>query len=672
MKNQKKLLLFYPLFAVAVLFAVVVCRQAKAQYPQGAPPKPEKAALSSSSANSSKPKTGDDETKSEIKTEDYNAFKKMYYADTKSQSEKPNEKEKEKSETPAEPVIRKDESPILQKELEKAVNNKPEKAADESENKTTALSEIAEATSAFSARDYESAIEKLTSFYQKDKTQPPPGIFMAQFSANARQSDQVRRWLDKTTWDYPQDPEAFLLLADFAVQENRLMEARLLVEKGTALLENISQNPKRRQILGRLSELVQGQLYQLRENWEEAKIHLEKLNAIEPKNTDVLTRLGFVTVKLGKYEDAIPYYQQVVDAGSPLPAPKLVVAQLLNQDGKEQEARKLFDEAIKTPNITPVSLRVAAIMQIHWGNIAEAEKLLNQAIQAEPNNIENVNYAGMIALFKKDYSQAEELFAKAILLVPNHPAATNGLALALAEQPDKLKKERAIMYAKNQTQNSQQSPDSLATLAWVFFKSGQMNDAAYLIDPVLFSGDVSSLNAYFLAEIAAAAGQKEKALSLVKAALQSKNHLMKQQEAEALKKKLETEIPAAKPDAKTENKPALNLNMPKKLSEDSASEKVETLPLPAATSTEKPADAPIKLNPPILTPTETAVPKPVLPQLATPSLPAKPPAKQPSVKPELKPAAKPEVKPIIIPGIRSGTTTGASPNSPTLAPPQKR
>ena len=399
---------------------------------------------------------------------------------------------------------------------------------------------ISRALELYRQSDFEQAKTMLEEICKTDTKLPPPGIFLVQFAATTGQNDRIRFWLDRATWDHPDDPEAFTLLAEFAINENRLAEAKLLIEKGVSLLKNLADNEERRQSVENFADSVQGRLYQLRGDWDKARLSFEKLAAVDKDNADVFARLGFVAANQEQYNEALVFYQQAIDKGAKLPVPKLIVSQIADQQGKTDIADKYFNDVMKATDIDPESIRIAVQIQLRRGNVTEADRFLQQAIKAEPDNLDNLLLAGTIDLFKKDYSAAEKRFQNAILINPDSYAAAQGLAQALVEQNDALKKERALAYAKSNVQKYGETPDSLATLAWVCFKSDKQIEAEYLVNIVLQSGDLTPQSAYYFAEITAAAGQTDKAVLLTKIAAGSTSHFMKKAEAEALLKKLES------------------------------------------------------------------------------------------------------------------------------------
>ena len=77
---------------------------------------------------------------------------------------------------------------------------------------------------------------------------------------------------------------------------------------------------------------------------------------------------------------------------------------------------------------------------------------------------------GLVALWQKDWAEAEKYFEKIILENPNDFVAKNNMALALVEQDDPAKKQRALAYAEGNYEHNNNNPDALSTLGWVYFR----------------------------------------------------------------------------------------------------------------------------------------------------------------------------------------------------------
>ena len=92
----------------------------------------------------------------------------------------------------------------------------------------------------------------------------------------------------------------------------------------------------------------------------------------------------------------------------------------------------------------------------------QAEAALRIEADADPKKYGGSNVGhmlrGLVALWEKDWPEAEKHFEKVILADPNDFVARNNIALALVEQDDPAKKQRALDYAEANYQRQQEQP----------------------------------------------------------------------------------------------------------------------------------------------------------------------------------------------------------------------
>ena len=87
---------------------------------------------------------------------------------------------------------------------------------------------------------------------------------------------------------------------------------------------------------------------------------------------------------------------------------------------------------------------------------------------------------GSIARYQKNFRAAEEYCQKVLLLKPNLFNPKNDLALALVEQNDEEKKQRALDYAETNVQKygkSAEASEAYSTYGWVLYKMDRIDDA---------------------------------------------------------------------------------------------------------------------------------------------------------------------------------------------------
>ena len=92
---------------------------------------------------------------------------------------------------------------------------------------------------------------------------------------------------------------------------------------------------------------------------------------------------------------------------------------------------------------------------------------------------------GLVALWEKDWTVAEDNFQNVLFASPNDFVARNNIALALVEQDDPAKKNKALTYAQINYKDNDKSPDALSTLGWVYFKRGEFDQAGLALDQAI-------------------------------------------------------------------------------------------------------------------------------------------------------------------------------------------
>lgn len=139
--------------------------------------------------------------------------------------------------------------------------------------------------------------------------------------------------------------------------------------------------------------------------------------------------------------------------------------------------------------------------------IEEADKRLPAARQRYPNSNAGRMLNGFVDIWDKKFDKAQEYFQAVFIEAPNDFAVKNNLALALVEQDEQRKKDRALELAYANYQNNKDNSNALdaaSTLSWVYFKLEKFDLASAAMDAVLraTNGNVSNPDtATYLANI---------------------------------------------------------------------------------------------------------------------------------------------------------------------------
>jgi len=399
--------------------------------------------------------------------------------------------------------------------------------------------EVSDAIQQFQKGDFDGARKALEAACKKDNDLPPPDVLMAELFARARQPQAVRLSLERAVINSAEDPEAYVVMGDLAMQESRVSEAAALYNESVRLLKTFDKSPKRKVVLEPRAISGQASVAEARGDWATAEKHLETVLKVSPKDAQAMVRLARAQFQEKKAVAAYDMLKEAhkTDADNVL-TPEATLATFYEQYGDPKNAKKWMGYAIKAAPQDLRTVLVAAQWALQTGQIEEALTHTTNALKLKPSSVEAQLLRGVVALFQKDFQSAETYFESAHLQTPTSFAAQNNLALALCEQSDETKKRRALEYATSLARQFPRAPEAAATYGWVLFKAGQAGPAEQALRQAASAGNISAETAYYLAEVLAARNMKEDAKRLLQAALKNPRPFYKRQEAESLLEKV--------------------------------------------------------------------------------------------------------------------------------------
>ncbi len=422
----------------------------------------------------------------------------------------------------------------------------PAPASEADELETQANPDTLAAIDLYTQGDVEGAYNLFKKVYDDNPDSDPPGVLLALLHSHAGRFFEMRQSLEQSAEDYPADPEAYLQLAGIDVQEGRLLEARLLIERAEKIIDAYKEvRPETTSRLEYFKEealSARANLAERRGRYEEAKNFVKKIVAANPENAQAFWNLGYLSMKLKEYDDAEKAFDDAAKLNDELWPGWLQVATSLDKEDLVDEGKARIAKHEATIADAPKSWRAqVARLYLRWNMIEEAAKIAAKfAEDNEEKDLERWLLAGWIALYASKYALAEEYFRNATLVDPECFEASNGLALALLDQSNKEKLARAQSIAARNYHAYPDNSEAAVTYAWTLFLSGNVKDANEIFGPMLSSGQMTATVAYYLAEIANACGDKSLASTLVKLALSQKSNFPKRSAALELKTMLET------------------------------------------------------------------------------------------------------------------------------------
>lgn len=399
-----------------------------------------------------------------------------------------------------------------------------------------------EALQRFNSQDLAGALASLQELAASNPAATPPRLILARWFAELQNPKAVRTSLELATEESPNDPEAFLSLAEISLLEGSLTAAELLTQQGRRVLAQYDANPTRKQNLTRKALTLQLAYSNARRRWTSAQEAILALIKLDGETAELDRALGRTLFQQNQEDKAREMFVRAdkltpADAASTtLPADALL-SQLYAERGDLANAKKYLEAALKA-SPKSVSTLVLSISTALEENDLETAWTRARQLYGNDKSADVLKIYGKVALFRSDYPQAEAAFQEVVRQNPLDAEAVAGLALALCEQDDAEKRKRAVQYATSNVQKQANNRDYLATLGWTLYRSGDADAAIQVLQQSVADGQINAAAAYYFAVALVEKGQTQAAQQLLNAALATKPPFAKRVAAAALAKQL--------------------------------------------------------------------------------------------------------------------------------------
>lgn len=401
-----------------------------------------------------------------------------------------------------------------------------------------------EALQRFNSQNLAGALASLQELAASNPAATPPRLILARWFAELKNPKAVRTSLELATEESPNDPEAFLSLAEISLLEGSLTAAELLTLQGRRVLAQYDANPTRKQNLTRKAFTLQLAYSNARGRWAAAQEAIRALIQLDGETAELDRALGRVLFQQKQDAQAREMFVRAdkltpaAEAANALPADALI-SQLYAERGDLANAKKYLDAALKASPKSVPTLALSISTALEENDLETAWTRARQ-LYANDKSAAVLKIYGKVALFRSDYAQAEGAFQEVVRQNPIDAEAIAGLALALCEQDDAEKRKRAVQYATSNVQKQANNRDYLATLGWTLYRSGDADAAIQVLQQSVADGQINAAAAYYFAVALNEKGQTEAAKQLLNAALATKPPFAKRAAAAALAKQLET------------------------------------------------------------------------------------------------------------------------------------
>jgi Tfp pilus assembly protein PilF len=407
--------------------------------------------------------------------------------------------------------------------------------------------DVTEAYARFEKQDLAASEAMLIAAKQKHPELAPGRVMLAQLLLSRNQLGLARRELEQQVVADPADPEAYLLFAELALQDQRVTDANLALEQARKLIDGAGANAARKAKL--LSRVYAGlaAVNEARQNWPVAQTYLGEWLKLDPQNPAAHERLGRILFIAGKQESAYKEFEAAAKSPTNLvPAlPEILMGQLYEHAGNHANATKWMTAAIRLSGDNLATQLAVARWALQTNQLTEAATHAQAALTLDEKSFEAMLLCGTVARLQNDLSGAEKYLAAASLQSPLSFEATNLLALTLCEEADQTKRQRALGLARTNVEKNPRNSEALATLGWVYERLGQHVESEQALSRAVAAGPLSTNGAFYIANMLERKGHREDAAKLLAKALESNQPYLYKDQAEKLAARLQLAARAA-------------------------------------------------------------------------------------------------------------------------------
>jgi tetratricopeptide (TPR) repeat protein len=374
---------------------------------------------------------------------------------------------------------------------------------------------------------------------------PPSEVMIARLLLRLGQPGPGRTELEKAVVAHPNDPEAYLLFAEGALQDGRVTDADALLDKAKSKIAAYNDSPKRKTFFDShlaadlTAVAVARAAAGASDEWNTAVDRAKEWVKADPDSAQAHQQLGravFKQMAADYAKNALNEFQKAAEKDKNATHPYIILAQLYQEAGKDKDAETSIKYALDprqggkdlSVNLQAANWALSTSTQENK-RLDDAGKYADAAMAIDPKSLDAKVLRAVIARLKGDPTLAEKLLKDVVEQAPGNVAANNQLALVLIEladlKNDPAKRQQAIGYAENNmlrtTQGNQFSPEVFATYAWVLYKSGEKEKAGQYLDKVLSTKQLTPDMAYYVGKILQDSGKTEQAIQFLESALKS-------------------------------------------------------------------------------------------------------------------------------------------------------
>jgi len=195
-------------------------------------------------------------------------------------------------------------------------------------------------------------------------------------------------------------------------------------------------------------KLVLANLYLRAERYDDAIKLYQNLVEKEPKAADVLFRLGEAERRKGELNAAIEDFRRCAQASPNDTACALQLGLLLDNVGKRDQSKPIYEQILKMNPDQPVALNnLAYIKAEEGGDLDQALSMAQRARQRLPKSSQVADTLGWIYIKKNMSEEAVRLYADLVQADAKDPMFHYHYGLALLQKGDRVSAKRELQAA---------------------------------------------------------------------------------------------------------------------------------------------------------------------------------------------------------------------------------
>lgn len=387
-----------------------------------------------------------------------------------------------------------------------------------------ARADFEESLRAFRARDQGECLAALERLRKKHPGLPPARLMLGRMFLAHGQLGPTRQNFEIAASEAPGHPEIYLAFGALAVNEGRMTDALVHLERAAATAR--PSNWPTEQVRKFDIEVASGLaiVFESRQDWRSAVGRLSRLDELDPKNAMTLQRLARARFRQEEVSSATELLRQARKADPQLPPADIALAGLYAEVGDRAKSRQLLEQGMQAHPDDPHYARELAAVFMMQGEDKSAMEMVRRAQQLGDKSKELRMTFALVARRTGRLVDAITSLESIRREEPTDFETANQLALALIASNDQSKRQAALRLAESNARLFPGRGDALSTLGWVYFQLGRQKEGENILRASASKGQVRTETAYYLARVLAKTANKADA----EAARNLLRNLMKQ------------------------------------------------------------------------------------------------------------------------------------------------